>query len=95
MNTKAELSSVKNLVLRVLDKYPETRNSDTKLYIQCAKELGAYTVDDLMRIKLNIISIHKCRQYVQNKLGLFPPTEDVKQARVERQMSFKEFMLEV
>jgi hypothetical protein len=79
----------------VLENYPETRNSDTNLYIQCAKELGAYTVDDLMRIKLNIISIHKVRQRIQNHDGMYLPTEDVKQARVERQMSFKEFMLEV
>jgi hypothetical protein len=95
MNTKAELNSVKKLVLHVLENYPETRNSDTNLYIQCAKELGAYTVDDLMRIKLNIISIHKVRQRIQNHDGMYLPTEDVKQARVERQMSFKEFMLEV
>jgi hypothetical protein len=95
MNTKKELNGVKKLVLKVLENYPETRNSDTMLYIQCAKELGAYTVDDLMGIKLNIISIHKIRQLIQNRDGMYLPTEDVKQARVERQMSFKEFMLEV
>jgi hypothetical protein len=48
-----------------------------------------------MRIKLNIISIHKVRQRIQNHEGMYLPTEDVKQARVERQMSFKEFMVEV
>jgi hypothetical protein len=59
MDTRSELNNTTKLVMRVLEQYPETRNSDNKLYIQCAKELGAYTVDDLMGIKLNIISIHK------------------------------------
>jgi hypothetical protein len=95
MNTKSELNSTTKLVMRVLEQYPETRNSDNKLYIQCAKELGAETIDDLMKINLNLISLHKTRQRIQNKLGLYLPTEDVKQARVERQMSFKEFMMEV
>jgi hypothetical protein len=95
MDTRSELNNTTKLVMRVLEQYPETRNSDNKLYIQCAKELGAYTVDDLMGIKLNIISIHKIRQLIQNRDGMYLPTEDVKQARVERQMSFKEFMLEV
>jgi hypothetical protein len=95
MNTKSELNSVTKLVMRVLEQYPETRNSDNKLYIQCAKELGAETIDDLMKIKLNLISLHKTRQRIQNKLGLFVPTEDVKHARVERQLEFKDWMVEV
>jgi hypothetical protein len=95
MNTKVELENTTKLVMRVLEQYPETRNSDNKLYIQCAKELGAVTVDDLMGIKLSIVSTHKLRQKIQNSWGMYPPTEDVKQARVERQMSFKEFMVEV
>jgi hypothetical protein len=93
MNTKSELNSVKKLVLRVLEEYPETRNSDNKLYIQCAKELGAKTVDDLDKIRLSIVSLLKCRQRIQNRDGMFLPTEDVKQARVERQLSFKEWMV--
>jgi hypothetical protein len=34
------------------------------------------------------------RQKIQNGEGLYLPTEDVKQARVERQLSFKEWMIE-
>jgi hypothetical protein len=78
----------------VLEEYPETRNSDNKLYIQCAKLLGAKTIDDLLAIKLNLISVHKARQVIQNKLGLYSPTEEVKQARVERQLSFRDWMEE-
>lgn len=71
MNTKSELNSVKKLVLRVLEQYPETRNSDNKLYIQCAKELGAVYIDDMDKIGLSIITLHKARQRIQNKDFLF------------------------
>jgi hypothetical protein len=94
MNTKSELNSVKKLVLRVLEEYPETRNSDNKLYIQCAKLLGAKTIDDLDKIRLSIVSLHKCRQRIQNKEGRFLPTEDVKQVRMERQLEFRDWMID-
>ncbi|MEH7116088.1 hypothetical protein V7128_01515 [Neobacillus vireti] len=94
MDVKTELNNTTKLVMRVLEQYPETRNSDNKLYIQCAKELGAVTVDDLMKIKLNIITTHKVRQKIQNKLGMYPPTEDVKRVRVERQLSFTDWMID-
>jgi hypothetical protein len=94
MNTKSELNSVKKLVLRVLEQYPETRNSDNKLYIQCAKELGAKTIDDLMEINLNLITLHKTRQKIQNGLGMFLPDKEVAEVRAERQLSFKEWMVE-
>jgi hypothetical protein len=95
MNTKSELNSVKKLVLRVLEQYPETRNSDNKLYIQCAKELGAKTLDDLMEIKLNLITVHKARQVIQNKMTLFLPDKEVAEARFERQLEFRDWMVEV
>jgi hypothetical protein len=93
MNTKSELNSVKKLVLRVLEHYPETRNSDNKLYMQCAKELGAKTIDDLMEIKLNLITLHKCRQKIQNKDGMYLPDKEVAEARYERQLEFKDWMV--
>lgn len=94
MNTKRELSSVKKLVLRILEQYPATRNSDNKLYIQCAKELGAKTLDDLETIGLNLISVHKARQVVQNKLHMFLPDKKVAEIRLDRQMDFKEWMID-
>lgn len=95
MNTKSELNSVKKLVLRVLEHYPETRNSDNKLYIQCAKELGANLIDDMDTIGLSIISVHKARQRIQNKDLLFLPDKEVAEARYERQLSFKEWMVDM
>jgi hypothetical protein len=95
MKTKSELNTVKSLVMSVLRDCPETRNNDNKLYVQCAKRLGAVTVDDIEKIGLSIISVHKVRQKIQNGDGLYLPTEDVKQARVERQLSFKEWMIDL
>jgi hypothetical protein len=94
MHVKSELNSVKKLVLRVLEHYPETRNSDNKLYIQCAKELGAKTIDDLMEINLNLITLHKTRQKIQNRDFMFLPDKEVAEARYERQLEFKEWMIE-
>jgi hypothetical protein len=94
MNTKSELNSVKKLVLQVLEQYPETRNSDNKLYIQCAKELGAKTLDDLLNIKLNIITLHKTRQVIQNKFGMYLPDKEVAKARYERQLEFRDWIIE-
>jgi hypothetical protein len=93
MSTKVELNSVKKLVLHVLEHYPETRNNDTKLYLQCAKLKGAQTLDDLERIDLSIVSVHKVRQPIQNKLGLFKPNKKTKEKREQLEMEFKEYMV--
>ncbi|MDF2792210.1 MAG: hypothetical protein K0S80_5312 [Neobacillus sp.] len=94
MNTKTELNSTKKLVLRVLEQYPETRNSDTKLYVQCAREIGARTLEDLENIPLNIVSVHKARQPIQNKLGLFVADKKVQKKRFERQLEFRDWMVD-
>jgi hypothetical protein len=93
MNTKTELNSVKKLVLSVLEEFPETRNSDNKLYIQCAKKLGAVYIDDMDKIGLNIISLHKTRQHIQNKLHLYEADKEVQETRAERQLDFRDWMI--
>jgi hypothetical protein len=93
MNTKTELNSVKKLVLRVLEQYPETRNSDNKLYIQCAKELGGVYLDDMDHIGLSIVTLHKCRQRIQNKDLMYLPDKQVAEVRAERQLSFRDWMV--
>ena len=54
MTTKRELRTVKELVEHVLETKPKTRNSDTLLYIEACKYLGAKTLDDLEKIKLKL-----------------------------------------
>lgn len=92
MPIENEFKTVRELVLHTLEKYPETRNSDTKLYIRCLQELGAETLDDVESINLNMISVHKIRQKVQNKEGLFKPDKYVKELRNQRRKEIRELM---
>lgn len=93
MTTKRELKTVKELVEHVLETKPKTRNSDTLLYIEVCKHLGAESLEDLEKIKLNIISVHKTRQVIQNKEGKFLPDEKVKEERARRRWEVKDYML--
>jgi hypothetical protein len=93
MDTKQEFKTTTELVKYILEHYPETRNSDNKLYIKCAQYKGAKTLSDLENIKLSIITVHKCRQKIQNRNGLFKATEDTQQIRKERAKEVKEFMV--
>jgi hypothetical protein len=90
---KREFDTVKGLVLHVLENHPETRSSDNKLYIRCAEYLGAKTLSDLEHINLNLVSVHKIRQQIQNKMGLFKPDESVVKARGKREIEIKEYMI--
>lgn len=89
---KKEFGSLKQMILTMLEKYPETRNSDNKLFIRICKELGAKTVDDISDMDVNLISVHKLRQVIQNKEGLFPPTDRVKKSRKSREVKIRNYM---
>jgi hypothetical protein len=90
-----EFNSLKDFVESVLEKYPQVRNSDTKLYIQCCRELGAKTIDDLYKLNLNIVSVHKVRQIIQNKEGKWLPDEKVRENRNKRRWDIREYMRKV
>ena len=93
MTTKRELRTVKELVEHILETKQKTRNSDTLLYIEACKHLGAKTLEDLEKIKLNIISVHKIRQVIQNKEDRFLPDENVKEERARRRWEVRDYML--
>lgn len=93
MVVKKEFDTVKELVLYILENYPETRNSDNKLYLQCCKYLGAKTIDDLEKINLSIVTTHKIRQKIQNRDGLFRANKDVEEIRFERAREIKDYMV--
>lgn len=90
-----EYDGLRELLLKVLQKYPSTRNSDTLLYIYCCKELGAKTVDDLMKTNLNVISVHKLRQVIQNKEGLYLPDKEIADMRKDRETKIRDYMRSV
>lgn len=79
-----KFGNIKELVCYVLGHYPYTRNDDTALYAQCCRELGAKTIDDIERIGLSIISVHKNRQKIQNQERRFLPSKEVQEARKRR-----------
>jgi hypothetical protein len=91
-SVKQEFKSTKELVLHILEKYPETRSSDNKLFVRCAQHLGAVTLSDLDNIKLNLISVHKVRQKI-NREGLFLPSAETLNIRSQRAKEVKEFMI--
>lgn len=92
MNIKNEFKYMKDLVLHILDQYPETRDNDTLLYLKCCEHLGAQTLDDLKKLNLNIITVHKSRQVIQNKLQLFRPSDEVSEVRSKRSVEIRDYM---
>lgn len=92
MSIDNEFNSLKDFIISVLEKHPETRNSDTALYVECCKELGAKTIDDINSLNLNIVSVHKTRQLIQNKFGLYPADETVKEFRNKRKWDIREYI---
>ena len=92
MSIETEFKKIKDLIIHILEQYPETRDSDTLLYIKCCEYLGARSFDDIKKLNLNIISIHKLRQQLQNKEGLFPPSDKVKEYRKKRRGDIREYM---
>jgi hypothetical protein len=92
MRISEEFDSIKDLLYAVLKDHPETRNSDTKLYIKCCEILGAKTTTEMLELPISIISVHKIRQVIQNKEGLYLPDEKVKKIREERNVEARDYM---
>lgn len=92
MSIKKEFDTVKQLAEYVLSVNKEARNSDTVLYAEMCKMLGAKTVDDISKIGLNMITVHKIRQVIQNKEGKYLPDENVKEIRRGRSLAIKDYM---
>ena len=93
MTITKELNTVKDLVVSVLEDYPQARNSDTYLYEKCCERLGAKYISDISKIGLSVISVHKIRQVVQNKDKMYMPTEDAKKKRKVREVEIREYMV--
>ena len=92
MSIETEFKKIIDLITHILERHPETRDSDTLLYIKCCEYLGANTIDDLKKLNLNLISVHKTRQHVQNKLGMFRPSKEIQEHRAKRSVEIREYM---
>lgn len=87
-----ELDTVKQLVTRVLSENKATRNNETLLYLECCRKLGAKSIDDIEKMNLSIITVHKMRQVIQNKDGLFKSDVEVRKQRANRATKIKDYM---
>ncbi|WP_416826100.1 hypothetical protein [Ectobacillus polymachus] len=92
MTVEREFDTLKDLVSDVLKHDEMARNNDTHLYFECCKKLGATIFDDLEKLNLNITSVHKLRQQIQNKMGLYKPSESVQKERNRRKINIKEYL---
>lgn len=95
VSIEKEFKTVRKLVEYCLEKFEETRNSDTLLFLKCCEMLGAETVQQIKNLKLNIISVHKIRQVIQNKEKKWLPSESVMGVRKEREKDIKKYMRKV
>lgn len=93
MTVTQEFKTIRDFILYVLEHKPSTRNCDNELYAECAKMLGAKSIDDMNSIGLSIVSVHKERQIIQNKLHMFEADEEVKRKRKQRQKEFRVYYL--
>lgn len=89
---ETELMTVKELVEKVLSRDIESRSNDTKLYLRCCEELGCKTMNDIEKLNLSIITVHKIRQVVQNKDGHYKPSKEVLDNREKRRTTIAEYM---
>lgn len=92
MSVTSEFNTLKDFLINIMEKYPSTRDSDTRLFVQACRELGASSLDDIETLGLNVVSIHKTRQMIQNKLGLCRPSEYVTEVRNKRNFDIKDYM---
>ena len=87
--------TTKDFVSSVLREYPETRSCDTLLYAKCLQKMGIKTVNQIAKNphRLNIITVHKCRQKL-NQEGLYLPPKYVQSNRKSNGKEIKVAMAE-
>lgn len=87
--------TVEDRVIYILERYPEARNDDLYLiilYWRYFDELGKYirfVPYEVIKKATRPETIRRTRQYVQNTLGLYPPTRESvikRRKRAEKRM---------
>jgi len=77
-----ELKTVKDRVMYILSKYPETRNNDLYLWLIYVRtfepELSKYIKFipyDVLKKAVSFETIRRVRQKIQNEMGMYLPTD--------------------
>lgn len=95
-----ELHTVKERVFWLLRRFPFARNNDLFLILmyirffvpEFSKYIRFIPTDELIALckQVNLESIRRARQYIQNTLGYFPPTDpEVRRRRRKREEAFR------
>lgn len=90
---ETEFENTKDLVEYILRVAPDTRDNDTALYIYCCAELGCKTFQDIIKLNLNVTTIHRIRRLIQNNEGRYLPSEKTQKKRKKRERNIKEYMI--
>lgn len=88
---KTEFKNMEELVLKVLEDKPMSRDNDLYLYICCCVLLGANTIPKILQLNLNMMTCHRVRRQIQNDKGMYLPSEDIRRVRNEREMDINIF----
>jgi hypothetical protein len=104
MNTVNELKTVKGLVKVILTDIPQTRNSDSLLYLKVLQRIAGENDINLDKISVPAFlvrlsdspfppfeSVRRSRQQLQRELPELSANSDVQEFRVRNEVVFREF----
>lgn len=103
MNKLKELQTVKNIVLLILEHDPQTRNSDSYLYLKVLEKLAADNGVSLAKITVpeffaqrpeifpSIETVGRARRKAQAERPDLRPSDKVAEARATNQQAFFDF----
>lgn len=93
------LATSEQRVAYILQRFPETRDSDTALCIRYWKMFQADVIESWDPLKLEVLfdldrieTLGRLRRLIQNKLRLFRGVEDTRRAREAMQAEFHEYI---
>lgn len=95
----SHLANSEQKVAHILQKFPETRDSDTALCIRYWTMFQAKVLEQWQPLELEVLyeldrmeTIGRTRRMIQNDLGLFRGVEDIRRARNAKQMEIYEYL---
>jgi hypothetical protein len=95
----SRLATQEQRVARILERYPETRESDIALCLRYWRTFQAETIERWDPLELEILfeldrmdTLGRARRFIQNDLRLFRGMEDTRKAREAIQREFHEYI---
>jgi hypothetical protein len=96
----SHLSTREQRVARILERYPETRDSDTALCLRYWRTFQADVIERWQPLELDILfdldrieTLGRARRFIQNDLRLFQSTEGTRKARGAMQHELHEYVV--